>query len=59
MIKETNNYPINYVYWDDPNELVERLWLLVASQTAGHWGHNNEIVSIIVEELRESGIIIE
>jgi hypothetical protein len=56
MIKETNNYPINYVYWDDPNELVERLRLLVASQTAGHSGHNNEIVSI-VEELRESGII--
>jgi hypothetical protein len=56
MIKETNNYPINYVYWDDPNELVERLRLLVASQTAGHSDHNNEIVSI-VEKLRESGII--
>lgn len=47
----------NYIYWDDPNELVDRLRLLVASQAAGHTGHNNEIISII-EELREAKIIV-
>lgn len=47
---------VNYSYWDDPNELVDRLRLLIASQAAGHTGHNNEIISI-VEELREAKII--
>jgi hypothetical protein len=56
MFKEVNNNPIDYVYWDDPNELVDRLKLLVASQTAGHTGHTNEIVSLI-EELQEAHII--
>lgn len=46
----------DYVYWDDPNELVERLRLLYASQAAGNTSHSNEIISII-EELREAGII--
>lgn len=44
------------VYWDDPNELVERLKLLVASQTAGNNSHQNEIIDI-VEELKEANII--
>lgn len=52
-----NPYKTNYLYWDDPNELVDRLRLLVASQAAGHTNHNNEIVSII-EELREANIIV-
>lgn len=56
MLMEASDSPIDYVHWDDPNELVERLRLLVASQTAGHTGHTNEIASII-EELRESKII--
>lgn len=43
-------------YWNDPNELVDRLRLLIASKSAGHSGHNNEIISII-EELREHKII--
>lgn len=43
-------------YWDDPNELIERLRLLTSSTSAGHTGHNNEIISII-EELREANII--
>jgi hypothetical protein len=47
---------IDYIYFDDVNEIVDRLKLLVASQTAGHTGHNNEIVSIL-EELREAKII--
>lgn len=44
------------VYWDDPNELIERLKLLLASKAAGNTGLDNEIVAII-EELREAGII--
>lgn len=51
-----NSNPIDYSYWDDPNELVDRLRLLIASSSAGHTGHNNEIISII-EELREARII--
>jgi len=46
----------NYVYWDDPNELVDRLRLLLAEQSAGNPSHVNEIHSII-EELREEGYI--
>ena len=48
---------IDYVYWDDTNELVDRLGLLVASRAADHTGHDNEIASI-VEELREDGRIL-
>lgn len=47
---------VSYVYWDDPNELVDRLKLLVASRDAGNTGLDNEIISII-EELQESGIL--
>lgn len=47
---------MDYVYWDDPNELVDRLRLLLAEQTAGNPSHTNEIFSII-EELREAGIL--
>lgn len=50
------NSKINYTYWDDPNELVDRLRLLLASTSAGHTGHNNEIISII-EELHEAKVI--
>jgi len=46
----------NLVYWDDPNELVDRLRLLLASKSAGNTGVSNEIVSIF-EELREVGLI--
>lgn len=52
-------YPnTDYIYWDNPNELVDRLKLLIASQSAGNTNHTNEINSII-EELKEAGIIIE
>lgn len=57
LLKLNNNKP-NYVYWDDINELCKRLQLLIASQSAGHSGHSNEILSII-EELHEAGIIKE
>ncbi|CAG9137606.1 unnamed protein product, partial [Plutella xylostella] len=49
---------LNNVYWDDPNELIERLQLLIASKDAGNTNHDNEILSII-EELKEAGIIKE
>ena len=48
---------IDYVHWNDPNELVDRLRLLDASRRAGNNAHDNEILSI-VEELREVGLII-
>lgn len=44
------------VYWDDPNELVNRLRLLVASAEAGNTGVKNEMLNIL-EELREASII--
>lgn len=46
----------NLVYWDDPNELVDRLRLLLSSQAAGNTGVSNEILSIF-EELLEVGLI--
>ena len=52
----TSNSPIDYVHWDDPNELVDRLRLLMAERQAGNPSHDNEIQSII-EELREAEII--
>jgi len=51
-----NANPANYIYWDDPNELVNRLRLLLASQSAGHNNHSNEVISII-EELKEAHLI--
>jgi hypothetical protein len=44
------------VYWNDPNELVDRLRLLLATRSAGNTGVSNEILSIY-EELHEAGII--
>lgn len=48
---------IDYVHWDDPNELVERLKLLKASQRSAHTGYTNEILSII-DELRKACFIV-
>lgn len=55
-LMRVNQVKSNYIYRDDPNELIERLRLLIASQQAGNNNHTNEIVSII-EELREGKII--
>jgi hypothetical protein len=44
------------IYWDNPNELVQRLEHLVSSTETGNREHANEIISI-VEELREAGFI--
>lgn len=51
-----NNKRIEYFPWKDPNMLVTRLRILIASQNAGHTGHNNEITSI-VEALKTAKII--
>lgn len=45
-----------YIYYDDVNELVQRLKLLAAAYQAGNHSVNNEIVSIL-EELREADLI--
>ena len=50
------NVLTDYRYWDDPNELVDRLRLLIAEREAGNPSHNNEILAII-EELREADYI--
>jgi len=52
-----NDNAIDYVHWDDPNKLVDRLRLFKASHQGGHNTHNNEMLSNI-EDLREAGIII-
>lgn len=52
-----NNKNTEYVYWDDINELVDRLKLLIASKDAGNTSHDNEIVAII-NELKEAGVIV-
>lgn len=49
-------HKMEYKYWDDPNELVERLHLLMSSRDAGNSGLGNEIYAI-EEELREGGYI--
>lgn len=41
------NKNVEFVPWKNPNTLVDRLQILIASQLAGHTGHNNEIVRII------------
>lgn len=47
---------IVYEYYDNPNELCDRLRLLLSSKGAGNTNHDQEINSII-EELRERHII--
>lgn len=51
-----NNKRLEFVPWKDPNKLVQWLRTLLSSKSAGHTGHNNEIVYII-DELRSARII--
>lgn len=51
-----NNKNSEFVYWDDLNELVDRLKLLCASKKVGNTSHQNEIVAIL-NELKEAGVI--
>lgn len=50
-LTHSNTEP-NFTYWNDPNELIERLRILGASKEAGNTGHTNEI-NAIIEELLE------
>lgn len=50
------NENIVHEFYDDPNELCERLHLLIASRAAGNSNHMQEINSIITE-LREADVI--
>ena len=51
-----NAKSIQYVYFENINELIDRLRLLVSEKGAGNNIPNNEILSII-EELKEKGVI--
>lgn len=51
------NEAIAYEFYDDPNELCDRLRLLIAPRAAGNSNHGQEINSI-VSELRELGIVL-
>lgn len=55
-IQENNKKKKEFVYWDDPNELVMRLQLLWASKLANHSGHDNEITRL-EELLRKKNFI--
>jgi len=52
-----NDNKIDYIHWDDPNELVDHLRLLETSRQVGHNAHDDEILSII-ERFYEAGLII-
>ena len=52
-----NDNTIEYVHWDDSNELVAHLRLLDTSHRADNNAYDNKMLSII-EKLREAGLII-
>ncbi|KAK9871691.1 hypothetical protein WA026_014141 [Henosepilachna vigintioctopunctata] len=54
---EITNKDLEFVPWKNPNQLVDRLKLLMSSQTAGNNSHSNEM-SHIVNELKNSKIIL-
>lgn len=47
MWRQTANNKINekveYITWNNPNKLVSRLRIFLASQTVGHHGHDNRV----------------
>jgi len=47
-----------YRYYRDPNDLCDRLQLLVASRDAGHTDHDQEILHIVAE-LRRNALLSE
>lgn len=55
-MKLNSDKNIQFLYYDDPNELCERLKYLVSSYSAGNTTLINEIRSII-EEMFEKGLI--
>jgi hypothetical protein len=55
-LRVDNKSKIQFKYWDNLDELVDRLYLLHSALKAGNNSVNNEIVAI-EEELREANII--
>lgn len=53
---QANENKVDYKYWDDPNEIVDRLRLLYYEKLSGNTNVHNEMESII-EELKEKNII--
>jgi len=49
-----NDNKIDYIHWDNPNELMDCLRLLDASRRASNNAYNNDSV----EELRKADLII-
>lgn len=56
LLMRLNENIIDYRYWNDPNDLVVRLRLLIASKQAGNTDHDNEIIAIL-QELKSVRII--
>jgi len=56
LMKPSDKIKNSFSYWDDPNELVDRLCLLHASRQAGNTNVSNEILSI-ESELRQASYI--
>ena len=54
--KNTEGKGVTIIILEDPNALLERLDLLLASQEAGHTGVVNELVSIC-DELKRQKVI--
>ena len=52
-----NNNKIDYKYYNNINEIVDRLKLLISSQNVGNNNHSNEIYEII-EELEKRDYVI-
>ena len=44
-----SNAKVDYKYYRDPNELVNRLRILVASRQSGSSAHMNEIIELATE----------
>lgn len=55
-LMEYNEKPKEYVYYDDVNELVDRMRKLEASQQVGNNNNSNEIMNIL-KELEQLGVI--
>jgi len=49
---------IDYVHWDDSNELMDCLRLLDAPYRASNNAHDNEMILSIIEEFHETSLII-
>ena len=56
MMMEAPSKSKKYVYYDEPNKLVDRLRFLIASEQTGNNSNTNEINSII-EKLMELDLI--